>query len=85
MHLAGQDDSVVETAALLERLPDWAAFLEASIEPAPNYLSEIKRLETHARTSRPLGTSDWLEALEERLGRAIRPRPPGRLRKEVEG
>ena len=72
----------METAALLERLPEWAAFLEAGIEPAPSYLSGIKRLETHARTDRPRGTSDWLEALEKRLGRALRPRPPGRPRKE---
>ena len=41
----------------------------------------IRRLETHARTG-PLGTSDWPEALEEWLHRALHPRQPGRPRKK---
>ena len=48
--------------------PIWAAFLEAGIEPAM-----AKRLETADRTRRLLGVADYLEALEEGLGRLIRP------------
>ena len=57
-HIEGREDALVKTAALLERMPDWAGFLEAGIEPAPNHLTRIKRLEVHARTGRPLGTDD---------------------------
>ena len=65
-------------------MPGWAGFLEAGIEPAPNHLTRIKCLEVHARTGRPLGTDAWLEAMEERLGLPVRPRSPGRPRKETE-
>ena len=78
-HLSGTDKEPVEAAPLLERIPHWAAFLEAGIEPAM-----ARRLETHARTGRPLGTADWLEALERRLGQRVRPRSPGRPRQAAQ-
>lgn len=81
-HLAGQDDRLVEVRPLLERVGDWASFLESGIEDGMR-----RRLERHQSTGRPLGTEDWLEALERRLGRPLRPRRPGRPRKPrpVEG
>lgn len=71
-HLAGTDDGVVRVAALLDRIGDWAAFMEGGIKDAM-----VKRLETHIQTGRPLGSDDWIAALEARIGRSVRPQRPG--------
>ncbi len=72
-HLAGRDDALVQVAPLLELVPDWRAFLAGGLEE--DALETIRR---HARTGRPLGTAAFLEGLEARLGRALRPGKRGR-------
>ncbi len=79
-HLSGADDSLVEVAPLRERVGDWAAFLAGGIEQAT-----VKRLEMHVQTGRPLGAADWLDALEQRLGRQVQAKPVGRPRKRNTG
>ena len=71
-HLEGCDDGLVQVAPLLERVPDWRAFLAGGL--ADDALEAIRR---HARTGRPLGNAAFLEALEARLGRPLRPGKPG--------
>ncbi|MDH3920547.1 MAG: hypothetical protein OEU25_20480, partial [Rhodospirillales bacterium] len=63
----------VQVAPLLELVPDWRAFLAGGL--AEDALEAIRR---HARTGRPLGSAAFLEALEARLDRALRPGKRGR-------
>ncbi len=83
-HLDGNDandgansgNGIVSVAPLLARMPDWGGFLAAGVSEA-----ERQELRTHGNTGRPLGAADWVEALERRTGRPLRPRKPGRPRK----
>ncbi|MDH3970238.1 MAG: transposase [Rhodospirillales bacterium] len=71
-HLAGRDDALVAVAPLLELVPDWRAFLAGGLEE-----EALEALRRHTRTGRPLGSPAFLEALEARLGRRLRPGKPG--------
>ena len=75
-HLTGRDDELAEVAPLLERVPDWAAYLAENLEDA-----RLEKLRRHARTGRPLGAEAWVRSLEHRLGRALAPGKPGPLPK----
>jgi putative transposase len=72
-HLAGRDDGLVTVAPLLELVPDWRGFLAGGLEE-----DALEVLRRHARTGRPLGAPAFLERLEARLGRALRPGKRGR-------
>jgi putative transposase len=71
-HLEGRDDGLVAVAPLLERVGDWRAFLTGGLAE-----DDLEALRRHARTGRPLGGAAFLEALEARLGRPLRPGKPG--------
>ncbi len=75
-HLEGRDDKVVKVRPLLDRVADWQAFLDASVDQ--DTLAALRR---HGRTGRPLGSASWLEQLEASTGRRLAPAPPGRPRK----
>ncbi|MDH3596812.1 MAG: transposase [Rhodospirillales bacterium] len=75
-HLAGQDDVLVAAAPLLELVPDWAAFLAGGLGE-----DELEALRRHARTGRPLGSESFIEDLEARLGRRLKPGKRGRKAK----
>ncbi len=72
-HLAGRDDTLVRVAPLLQRAPDWRAYLAEDLED-----ERLAALRRHARTGRPLGAAPWVKRLEKRLGRALAPRKAGR-------
>ena len=74
-HLAGKDDGLVKVEPLLDMISDWQRFLSLS---SPD---ELDLLHRHERTGRPLGTDSFLENLEHKLGRALRPRKPGPKKK----
>jgi len=63
---------LVTAAALFERVGDWRALLSL---PADE--DEVDALRRHERTGRPLGDDAFVERLEARLGRNLRPRKPG--------
>jgi putative transposase len=71
-HLTGTDDRLVKVAPLLERVPNWAEFLQ--LTPP----EEVARLQRHERTGRPLGNDNFIDGLETVLGRVLRPQKPGR-------
>ena len=79
-HLAGKDDALVETAPLLELVPDWRGFLAGGLEDG-----DLEALRRHTRTGRPLGNPAFLARLEARLGRRLRPGKPGPRPKGGEG
>jgi len=71
-HLLGYDDVLVKRSPLLASVGDWSAFLQQRIPP-----DQPDRFRRHETTGRPLGDPAFIEALERRLGRTLRPRKPG--------
>ncbi len=71
-HLAGQDDGLVSVAPVLERVPDLKAALAQAV---PEAVAVALRRAVGA--GRPLGDAGFLDALEARLGRPLRPRKRG--------
>lgn len=72
-HLAGEDDGLVRVRPVLERYGCFADFLGE----APDEAAAWRGLRMSETSGRPLGSEDWLEALEARTGRAIKPRKRG--------
>jgi putative transposase len=78
-HLAGADDRVVRVAPVLERIGDFAAFLDEAVDEEAAY-APLRRAET---VGRPLGEPDWLKALERQTGRRLAPGRRGRKPREL--
>ena len=75
-HLAGTTDGVIALEPLRSLAPDWRAFLEDGLNDAT--LDVMRR---HGRTGHPLGSEAFLDRLQRTVGRAVRPRRPGRPKK----
>lgn len=71
-HLAGQDDSLVKAAPLLEMAGDWAAFLDTGLDVDTHAV-----LRSHERTGRPLGGPAFVASLEAALRRPLAKKKPG--------
>ena len=71
-HRRGEDDELVRVDPLMRLVGDWADYLR---EPSADTLAAD--LHRHTRTGRPLGDTAFVEALERRLRRALRPRKRG--------
>ena len=72
-HLAGRDDGIVKTAPLLDRIGDFAAFLDARLDEDAVFAA-LRRAET---TGRPIGADAWIRELEHRSHRSLAPRRLG--------
>ena len=72
-HLAGKDDALVRVAPVLERYGDFAAFMGEAAEDEASWRA-LRQSET---TGRPIGTPEWLAALEQQTGRALAPQKRG--------
>jgi putative transposase len=72
-HRAGEDDALVTVAPVLERYGDFAAFLG---DPGGDEAA-WKALRMAETSGRPLGSEAWLERLEERTGRTLKPQRRG--------
>ena len=77
-HLAGRDDRAVIAQPLLDRAPDWRGLLDSAL-PQADY-EAIRRGE---RSGRPLGAEAFVESLEARLGRALKPQKRGPKPREL--
>jgi len=73
-HLAGRDDDLVRVAPLLDRMGPAGDWLSPDL-PEDDAVKAIRAAES---TGRPLGSRDFVDDLERRLGRPLAPRPPGR-------
>ncbi len=71
-HLLGQDDALVKARPLLEMVPDWKQFIHGG-----NQDELVEKIRSHIRTGRPLGDKDFIDRLEDRLRRTLRPQKPG--------
>jgi putative transposase len=68
-----------DPAPLLERVPDWRALLGSGLDER-----EHEAIRGGERTGRPIGSDAFLDRLAATLGRPVKPRPPGRPRRETE-
>jgi REP-associated tyrosine transposase len=73
--LDGRDDELVTVSPLLEMAGDWKLFLGH-----PNQ-GDAEKIRGHERTGRALGNEAFLNSLEAKLVRAVKPRKPGRKRR----
>lgn len=71
-------DYLMQVQQMLDRISDWESYLERTKTEVPWSL-----IEQHLRTGRPLGSTEFTQTLESRLGRRITPRKPGRRAKVV--
>jgi putative transposase len=72
-HLAGEDDGLVRVAPLLDRVGRFADLIDGE----PDY-SLFTALRDAEGTGRPLGSDEFLAALERLTGRRLQRRQPGR-------
>jgi putative transposase len=72
-HLSSKDDELVSVKPMLERFPRWVDYLGKS---ESNQMRRSIRM--HTRTGRPLGSESFIETLELKTGRSLKPRKPGR-------
>ena len=73
-HVYGKEDILLSRTSLLnEMVDDWKEFL--SLTPSEQ---DIKMLQLHERTGRPLGSDGFLTRIEKSVGRLLKPKKPGR-------
>ncbi|MDX8396186.1 MAG: transposase [Mariprofundaceae bacterium] len=72
-HLAGQDDTLVKVAPMLERVGNWQKYLNGGIDDVT-----VEALRMHSKTGRPLGDESFLDMLEYKVGKVLRPLKKGR-------
>lgn len=72
-HLAGEDDALVTVAPLLERYGPFAGFLDDPRADEAAWTA-LRMSET---TGRPLGSDEWIERLEAKTGRTLKPQKRG--------
>lgn len=72
-HLGLGDDPLLTTGPVAERYGDFAAFLGDPVADEAVW----KALRMAETSGRPLGSSTWLEDLEERTGRVLKPQKRG--------
>ena len=72
-HLTGRDDRLARVAPILAMVADWRGLLNSAIEE-----EESRSLREHSRTGHPLGSTPFVDRLEQMIGRVLRPKKPGR-------
>ena len=75
-HLAGVDDGLVEVAPLLERLGEFGTFLGGEEDQ-----QATRALRISETTGRPVGTPEWVSAIELETGDHSRRESAGRSRR----
>jgi putative transposase len=71
-----QDALLSDPCGLVERVPDWSAWLAGEEDQ-----TAVELIRKSTRTGRPAGGEAFLDKLERLLGRRLRPLKPGRPRK----
>jgi len=76
-HIKGENDRLVKVEPLLKMIENnWSDFLSPALTK-----ENAELLRRHERTGRPLGNEAFVERLEIKLGRNLRPQKPGRPKK----
>lgn len=76
-HLAREDDELVRVAPLCERIAEFGDLIATDVDE-----TTALRLERALTAGRPLGSPDWIAALEARLGRSLAPQKRGPKRRD---
>ena len=76
-HIYQKEDILVKPSLLSDIVSDWKEFL--GLEPSNE---DIKTLQRHERTGRPLGDESFITSLEKSIGRLLKPKKPGRKLKQ---
>lgn len=71
--IAEKDDHVVKTAPALERVGDFATFLGEEFDEAMSYAA-LRKAES---VGRPIGSAQWLDDMEMRTGKKLKPAKRG--------
>jgi len=58
---------------MLAMLADWRGLLNSAIQE-----EELRDFREHGRTGHPLGSTTFVDRLEQAIGRGLRPKKPGR-------
>ena len=74
-HLDGTEDRLASASPLQDMISNWKEFLRLSTG------DELKILQQHERTGRPLGSGSFVEEMEQKIGRILRPQRPGPKKK----
>jgi len=72
-HLKSSDDKLVTVKPMLEKFPDWIAYLRG--RQSNEVLRKVRK---HTKTGRPLGSEKFIESLESQTGRPLKRQKPGR-------
>lgn len=72
-HMGEGDDPLVTTAPVRERYGDFAAFLGDPVADEVTW----KALRMSETSGRPLGSAEWLDTLEAKTGRTLKPQKRG--------
>ena len=81
-HLAEQDDALVRVAPVLERYGRFAEFLGDSVADEAGEAAAWRALRMSETSGRPIGDAAWIESLEARSGRTLKPQKRGPKAKE---
>ena len=71
-HLEGTDDILVIVKPMLDRVPDWEAYLSSNTRS-----DRAESIRRHNRTGRPLGSIEFVKILEKQTGKILTPKRPG--------
>ena len=71
-HLSGRDDILVSVEPLSSLVDNWNEFLAKDVPE-----EETKTIQSHERTGRPIGSEQFLKAVEKTTGRKLRKQKPG--------
>lgn len=69
----GADDGIVTVAPVLDRVGDFAAFLDEAFDEAFTYAA-LRKAES---IGRPIGSAQWLEDMEAKTGLRLKPKKRG--------
>ena len=72
--ISGKDDGIIKVAPVLDRVPDFEAFLSEQFDEDFAY-SAMRKAE---RIGRPIGSAQWIADMEAKTGHKIAPAKRGR-------
>jgi len=75
-HMKGRNDDLVKVKPLLSMVDDWRQFLSGDVSD-----EEYELLQRHERTGKPLGSTSFIERLENKLSGILTPQKGGRPKK----
>jgi putative transposase len=70
-HLEDIDDGLVTVKPMLDRVPDWSAYLSSTRQN-----DRTESIRRHNRTGRPLGSAEFIQVLEQQTGKTLAPKRP---------